>query len=99
MSDTTITINKGSDATFTVSWTDSSGSIFDLTGYTVSLYDASSTVLSSQLSLAITNATSGQITGTLTWSDDLGTGSTLSFRILVTKTLRKTSQKIKLNII
>jgi len=82
MSDTFI-LNRGSDLNFSFNWKDSAGANVNLTGYTVSLRDVSASILP-YLTVELTTAASGLITGRLEWNDTLASGRNHYFRVKIT---------------
>lgn len=75
-----ITLNRGSDLTFTVFWPNGPGSEvgMNLTGWAVDVYEAAP-ALSGHLTLAITDAANGLISGSINWQDDMPTGTEMYF--------------------
>lgn len=77
----TITLNRGSDLEFSVSWPDPAGDPMDLTGWTVEAYDVAP-ALADHLTLTITDATGpAQITGRIAWAETLPRWSFFRIRI------------------
>ena len=75
-----LTITRGSDLSALFTLTNEDGSAFDLTGYSVSVFD-SSAWLSGLISLSVVSpATAGKITMTLPYSADLRDGRQNWFR-------------------
>ena len=70
-----ITLYKGSDLNFTFYWP---GDV-NLTGYTVSLYDAHPT-LAGRLVLTIEDAITGYISGYMKWDEDITFKTPMTFR-------------------
>lgn len=74
-------IERGSDLNFTATW--GGASPIDLTGMTVSATDAHP-ALAGNLSLQITDAAAGLITGRIEWVDTMPLGAVMFFRIMLT---------------
>lgn len=71
MSIPTLLLNRGSDMDFSVSWPATDGSALDLTGYTVSAFEATA-ALAPHLTLTLTAPTTmPQITGRIDWDASL----------------------------
>lgn len=79
MSDTFI-INRGSDLVFQFNWKDSLGANVNLTGYTIFLRDVSESI-EDYLTVEITTAASGLISGRVEWNDGISSGRIHHFRI------------------
>ena len=74
-----IPINRGSDWPFTGTFTNANGAAINLTGYAVSVVEASPQLVS-QITVSITNAAAGTISGNIEWADTI-IGDQLRFRI------------------
>lgn len=83
MSDTFI-VNRGTDLAFSFNWPDGGGGSADLTGYTISAFEADPAI-ASYLSLTLVDAANGLISGVLAWNDALPMGRVASFRVRITK--------------
>lgn len=80
-----IKLNKGSDFSSVIIWRDASGDAVDLTGYTVSIYDADD-YIADNMTANITDAANGEITLGLQWSENMKTSkNTHYFRIRLTQ--------------
>mgnify|MGYP003130747598 CR=1 FL=1 len=80
-----IKLNKGSDFSSVIIWKDSSGNAVDLTGYTVAIYGADD-YLAANMTASITNASAGEITLGLEWSESMGTRDNQHyFRVRITQ--------------
>lgn len=80
-----LTLNRGSDLDFTVIWPDGPGDAappLNLTGFTVDAFDPHPALVG-QLTLTITDAAAGQITGRIEWADDMPPGAIMAFSIRI----------------
>lgn len=77
----TIPLNRGSDCSFGGTLTDDQGAPINLTGYTISAFEAS-TELAGFLTLTIVNAAAGTWSGHIEWDDGFKNGAYMQFRIL-----------------
>lgn len=75
-----MSINRGSDLDFRVIWKDALGAPLNLAECVVSAFEPHP-LLANRLTLAITDAPAGVISGRLEWSDDFPTGRIMTFRV------------------
>jgi hypothetical protein len=80
--DRTIVANRGSDVPFGLTWPDSSGDPADLFGWTVRLMDVSA-ALEGRVTVAISDAANGRVTGRIEWNDSLAANTPYQFRIQI----------------
>lgn len=84
----TMKLNRGSDLQFSVFWpsTSAPGSTegMNLSGYAVDAFGAHP-ALAGHISLTITDAQNGEISGVIEWQDDMPTGAIMSFSIRLTQ--------------
>lgn len=88
--DPVIVINRGSDLTFETVWTDAAGEPLDLAGAAVAVYEPH-TAISGRITLAISDATGGVISGRVEWADAMPLGRIMSFRLRLTRDGNDTS--------
>ena len=79
-----LNLNKGSDLSFLTQFYADEGETepYDLSDLSVSVYDAHP-ALAGHLSLEITNAAAGEVTGRLDWQEDMPEGQSMRFRIML----------------
>jgi hypothetical protein len=75
--------NRGSDVDFSLVWKDSDNDPADLFGYTVQALDVTPE-LAAYLTVTITDAANGVITGRIEWDTSLLAGVNYQFRVQVT---------------
>lgn len=81
MSSAVFLVNKGSDYEFVFNWPDEVGNA-DLTGWTVSSYDADERI-EPNLSFQITDEATGEIQGRIEWDAAHPIGKDLPFRVMI----------------
>lgn len=86
-------INRGSDLDFRLTWKDALGAPLDLGESTVTAFEPHP-LLAEMLSLSITDAPAGVITGRIEWSDDFPTGRYMTFRVRISANGTDTSTQI-----
>lgn len=77
-----IRLNKGSDLNFVVVW-GIGAEPMNLTGYSVDFIDAHRR-LQDHLTLSISNAAAGEISGRIDWDDQMPPGRSMHFRVRMT---------------
>ncbi len=77
-----ITINRGSDLTFTGTWRDQAGTAMDLSDWTIEIFEGPNK-LADDLTVVWTDATQGAYRVDLQWSNKVYSG--MGFRLRVSK--------------
>lgn len=76
-------INRGSDLTFTMNWKQPGGTApYDLTGATVAAFEPHPSI-AGHITLTVTDAAQGAVSGRVEWQDDMPTGRVMHFRVRV----------------
>jgi hypothetical protein len=79
-----IALYKHGSQGFAFAYPNPAGGVLDLTGYSVSVAE-SSPGLDGQVTVAITNAAAGEVSGTITWAEAVPDGLQSWFRLQFTK--------------
>lgn len=88
-------VNRGSDLEFKLNWPNGIGGNLDLTDYTVDGYEVDPALVP-VLTLTITDAATGLITGRVEWDENLPEYQEMGFRIRIRKgTLDTTTNLLK----
>ena len=78
-----LTINKGSDLTFSFVWPDEDGEPIDLTGYTADFFELHPALLDN-LTVGITDPENGELTISMDWVNGMPYGNSMFFRVRIT---------------
>lgn len=78
----TFDLNAGSDFAFSFNWPDGAGGNADLTGYTVSIFDASPSIASA-IGATLTDAAEGLISVAMEWPTGLARGRQHYFQVKI----------------
>ena len=78
-----ITINRGSDLTFTGTWRDESGNPVNFAGWTIEIFEGPRNSLVDDLTVVWTDASQGAYRVDLQWSNKVYNG--MAFRLRVSK--------------
>lgn len=74
-------INRGSDLAFTMEWNQPGGTTpYDLTGATVAAFEPHPRI-DGHITLTVTDAAQGAVSGRVEWQDDMPTGRIMHFRV------------------
>lgn len=74
--------NRGSDINFVLKYKDELGLPFDLTGFTVALFEPHPKLIGFVV-LTITDILGGEIAGRIEWNDEMLNGKVMSFRVRI----------------
>ena len=78
-----IKLNYGSDFLASFPWLDGNGNAVDLTGYSISVYDADD-YTQANMTATISDASNGVITLSMEWNDNMPQNKEARFRVRIT---------------
>lgn len=78
-----LTVNKGSDLTFSLVWPDENGDPINLTGYTADFFELHPALIDN-LTVDISDAAGGELTISMNWVNGMPYGNVMFFRVRIT---------------